>query len=63
MKKTLWLFTEIHKEDVICLNIETSVFIYSQGSSTVKTVHQRKLYVYVENRTSDKTVRAVRARK
>ena len=53
------VLTERHKEDVICLNIETSVFIYSQGSSTVKTVRQGKLYVYVGNHTSEKTVCAV----
>ena len=40
-----------------------SVFIYSQGYSTVKIIRQRELYVYVENRTSEKTVRAVCARR
>ena len=59
MKKTLRLLTESHKEDLICLNSETSVFIYSRGSSTMKTVRQVKLYVYVGNHTSDKTVCAV----
>ena len=62
MKKTLWLLIDIHKEDVICLNSETSVFVYSRGSSTVKTVGQGKLYVYVGKRTSEKTICAVRAR-
>ena len=62
MKKTSWMLTESHEEDTICLNSEARVFIYSQVSSTVKTVHQRKLYVYVENSTSEKNVRAVRAR-
>ena len=60
MKKTLRLLTESHEEDVICLNSETSVCIYSRGSSTMKTVRQGKLYVNVGNRASEKTVRAVR---
>ena len=62
IKKTLRLLTEIHEEDVICLNSETSVCIYSRGFSTVKTVRQGKLYVYVGKRTSEKTICAVRAR-
>ena len=61
MKKTLQILIESHKEDVIFLNIETSVFIYSRGYSTVKTVIQVKLYVYVGKRTSDKTVFVVYA--
>ena len=52
MKKTLRLLTEIHKEDVICINNETNVFIYSQGSSTGKYKIQGKLYVYVGNHTT-----------
>ena len=62
MKKTPGILTESHKEDVIFMNSETSVFIYSRGSSTVKTVRQGKLYVYVGKRTSEKTICAVRAR-
>ena len=59
MDKTLRLLTESHKEDVICLNSETSVFIYSWVSSTVKNIRQGKLYVYIGNHTSEKTVCAV----
>ena len=61
IKKTLRLLTEIHEEDVICLNSETSVCIYSRGFSTVKTVRQGKMYVYVVKFLSDKNVCAVRA--
>ena len=56
MKNTLQILIESHKEDVIFLNIETSVFIYSRGYSTVKTVLQVNIYVYVGKRKSDKTV-------
>ena len=59
MKKTSRLLTESHEEDVICLNSETIAFIYSRGSSTVKTIRQEKMYVYIGNHTSEKTVRAV----
>ena len=62
MKNTLRLLKESHNEDIICLNSETSIFIYSQGSSTVKTERQGKLYLYVVNCTSDEIVRDVRAR-
>ena len=61
MKKTLRILTESHKEDIFCLNSETSVFIYYQGSSTVKNERQGKLYLYVVNCTSDEIVRDVRA--
>ena len=61
MTKTLLLLTGSNKEDAICVNSEASVFFYYQGSSTVKTLGKRKLYMYVGNRTSEKTERAVRA--
>ena len=61
MKKTSRLLTESQEEDLTFLNNETSIFIYSRNSSTVKTVCQGKLYLYLGNRTSEKTVRAVRA--
>ena len=61
MDKILRLLTESCEGDVICLNSEMSVFVYSQGSSAVKTVRQLRLYVYVGNRTSEKNVCAVRA--
>ena len=61
MTKTLLLLTRSNEGDVIWVNSETSFFIYYQSSSTVKTLGQGKLYMYVGNHTPEKTNHAVRA--